>query len=132
MTREPKSNVTNTGPVESSDQQILQGRRNARDREGTADRTFAFQFFETAALLNHPREFFNEQRNAVGPLDDLVDDIRGQVLDAGLELHHFGDLLFPQPTQRDLGEIRRRSPRRLKLGSKRQQDQQAVVFALTD
>jgi hypothetical protein len=73
--------------------------------------TFAFGF------QYRLRHFLDEQRNAIGTLDNVLSDTLGQRLVARNTLDHGGDIAFPKPVESKGGDMRTTDPRRLKLRS---------------
>ena len=70
------------------------------------------------------RHFLHEQRNAIGALDNVLPDARGQRLVAGDAVDHGGDFALAKPVDGECGDVRSSNPRRLELRSVRN-DQQA-------
>ena len=83
--------------------------RNGRSR--ALGRAFALR------LQHRLRHFLDEQRNAVGALDDVLPDVRRQRLIAGNAVDHGGDFALRQPIESECGDMRPSNPRRLELRS---------------
>ena len=78
-------------------------------RQRCAGFTLAF------GLQHRPRHLLDEQRNAVGALDDVLPDIRGQQLVADDAVDHDADFALPQPVDGEECHVRAADPRRLEL-----------------
>ena len=63
--------------------------------------------------------FLNKQRNAIGPLDDVLLDVCREQFIADDALDHRFDFTPRQPIDRESGHMRLTDPGRLKLGAGR-------------
>ena len=78
---------------------------------------FAFRFQHR---LGH---FLDEQRNAIGALDDVLPDARRQRLVADDAVDHGVDFALAQPIESEGGHVWSSDPRRLELRSERDDQQ---------
>jgi hypothetical protein len=72
---------------------------------------------QETALQHALGQFLDEQRHAVGALDDLLDHVIGQRLPAGILLDQRGPVAPVQAIERQHADLRLASPRRLELGT---------------
>ena len=96
----------------------------ARAGDGTAAAAVLAVAF--ALRLQHRLgHFLDEQGNAVGALDDVLSNARGQRLVADDAVDHGGDFALSQPIDGESGDMRPSDPRRLELRSERHDQQHA-------
>ena len=86
---------------------------------------------ELLAFQHRLGQFLDEQRHAVGALDDLLEQRGRQRLAAGDVLHHRHALAPAEAVERHGGDVRMADPRRLEIGAVRddQQDRQRIADA---
>src|SRR5262249_31488438 len=104
----------------------MQGRRNRRHHEGNGCRALALGFQHGLRHLLH------EQRNTIGPLDDVLSDIRWERLitdDPVDDRLHFASR---QPVDCEGSDVRLSEPRRLEVRSKSYEQQYAKTGYLVD
>ncbi len=83
---------------------------------------------QQTALQNALGQFLDEQRHAVGAINDLGDDLVGQRLSAGDLRYQSGAVTPVETVESQRADLRLAGPRRLELGAERhdQQHRQAA------
>ena len=119
-------------PIEPRDQQVLQRRGDRFQLEAFGEFHAAVDFSQRSGFENQRRVFLDEQRHPFGAFNDLHDDLGRNLSQPSPLDHHFFDLLFRQPIERELRLIGSTAPRRFEFRAERQQRQQPVVQALIE
>ena len=101
--------------IEPRQQRGVQRRRDRQRRHRPRHRVVIAGVREHAALEHGLGQLLDEQRHAVGALDDLVGDLLGQRLAAGHVRDHLGALPGRQAVEREQRHVRTADPGRREL-----------------
>ena len=104
-----------TEPVDPRHQRGLQRRRNRQVLCRLIEHVVIAGFVQSLALEHRLGQLFDEQRHAVGALDDLIEQSGRQFLSAGYMIDQHGPLALRQPVERQHGDVRLPGPGRLKF-----------------
>ena len=118
-------------PVEPRHQRCVQTRRDRQDRR--RNRCNRAPGRALALRLQHRlRHLLDEERNAIGALDDLRQHIRRQRLVPDQTRDDCGRFTLPKPVERKARHIRLSHPRRVELGAERHDQQRRKCFNPVD
>ena len=110
-------------PVEPRDQRGMQGGRDRQGRQRARRQYRSDPVVAIAAFEHRLGQLLDEQRHAVGALDDLVDDLAGETGIAGEPLDQRRAVAPAEPVQRQRRHMRLAAPGVLKLGAEGDDEQ---------
>jgi hypothetical protein len=96
--------------IEPRQERLLERCRDRRRSNRTRCHVPVAGFYEQAALDHGLGQFLDEQRHAIGPIDDLVGDLLGQDLAAGDVRDHLGAQPARQAIKTDQRHLRTSDP----------------------
>ena len=113
-------------PVEPRHQGGVQGRRDRHCRPMELLQRCALACALALRFQHRLGHFLNEQWNAVGALDDVLSNVRREMLVASDPVDHRFDFAPREPIEGESGDMRLSDPRRLELGPKGYDQQDAA------
>ena len=107
----------------------MERRRDRQRRHRPRHRIVVAGFREHAALDHGLGQLLDEQRHAIGAIDDLVGDLLGQGLAAGHVRDHLGALPGRQAVETEQGHVRAADPGWRELRPEGDDHQDAAAWA---